>query len=373
MSKGKMNADLGPALKPFDGKDDFTDWQRMMKNVLIQQDLDDALSGEKPTGMTDATWTKVLKKAKSSIEIHLTRSVRSHITEKMTAQEAWEKLENVYMGKTVSNKLFLKDELFGLRLEEGGDIEDHVCRFQNCITNLQKVEETYKDDDMTIILLRSLPSSFKHFRTTLMFGKESLKLEDVIQALQSYAKLDDITESSQGLYAKGKEKGREKTKEDKTGNRGRSKSKKKKEKKEGCFECGLADHWKRNCKIWKEKKAKREGSSGSASAVTEHESDGELLSVTSGSKAFTNWILDTGCTFHMCAVREWFDTYKEVSSGEVLMGDDSSCPVKGIGTVQIRMFDGMIRKKIILESIPHFLRTPVFHKNSQLSLVMLNS
>ena len=133
------------------------------------------LSGEKPTNMTEAAWTKVLKKAKSSIEIHLTRSVRSHITEKMTAQEAWEKLEDVYMGKTMCNKLFLKDELFGLRLEEGCDIEDHVCRFQNSIANLQKVEETYKDDDMAIILLRSLPSSFKHFRTTLMFGKESLK------------------------------------------------------------------------------------------------------------------------------------------------------------------------------------------------------
>ncbi|CAL2259854.1 unnamed protein product [Prunus armeniaca] len=298
-----------------------------MKNILIQQDLDNALNGEKSVSMTDTAWTKVLKKGKSSIEIHLTRSVWSHITEKMTAQEAWEKLENVYMGKTVSNKLFLKDELFRLRLEEGGDIEDHVCRFQNCITNLQEVEETYKDDDMAIILLRSLPSSFKHFRTTLMFGKESLKLEDL----------------SRPLCQRQEEGGREKTKVEKTGNRGRSKSKKKKEKKEGCFECGSVDHWKRNCKIWKEKKAKREGSSGSASAVTEHESDGELLSVTSGSKAFTNWILDTGCTFHMCAVREWFDTYKKVSNGEVLMGDDSSCPVKGIGTVQIRMFDGMIR------------------------------
>ncbi|CAL8167282.1 unnamed protein product [Prunus armeniaca] len=319
MSKGKMNADLGPALKPFDSKDDFTDWQRMMKNVLIQQDLDDALSGEKPASMTDTTWTKVLKKAKSSIEIHLTRFVRTRITKKMTTQEAWEKLENVYMGKTVSNKLFLKDELFGLRLEGG---------------------RTNKDDDMA---MRSLPSSFKHFRTTLMFGKESLKLEDVIQALQSYVKLDDITESSQGLYAKGKEKGWEKTKEEKTGNRDRSKSKKKKEKKEGCFECGSTDHWKRNCKIWKEKKAKRERSSGSTSTVTEHESDGELLLVTSGSKAFTNWILDTGCTFHMCEVREWFYTYKEVSSGEVLMRDDSSCLVKGIGTVGIKMFDGMIR------------------------------
>ena len=93
----------------------------------------------------------------------------------MTAQEECEKLANVYMGKTMSNKLFLNDELFWLRLEGGGDIEDHVCRFQNCIANLQKVEETYKDNDMAIILLRSLPSSFKHFRTTLMFGKESLK------------------------------------------------------------------------------------------------------------------------------------------------------------------------------------------------------
>ncbi|KAM1294724.1 hypothetical protein ACFX2H_014613 [Malus domestica] len=135
--------------------------------------------------MTEAAWTKVLKKAKSSIEIHLTRSVRSHIIEKMTAQEAWEKLENVYMGKTVSNKLFLRDELYGIRQEERGDIEDHVCRFQNCMANLQKVKETYKDDDMAIILLRLL------------------------------------------CQRQGEREG---------------KDKKKKEKKEGFFECGSADH-----------------------------------------------------------------------------------------------------------------------------------
>ncbi|TQD70174.1 hypothetical protein C1H46_044288 [Malus baccata] len=112
--------------------------------------------------MIAAAWTKVVKKAKSSIEIHLTRPVWSHIIEKMTTQEGWEKLENVYMGKIVSNKFFLKDELFEFQLE-GGVIEDHICTFQNYTANLQKVEETYKDDDMAIILLRSLPLSFKHF------------------------------------------------------------------------------------------------------------------------------------------------------------------------------------------------------------------
>lgn len=75
MSKGKAIADLGPTLKPFDGNDDFTNWRRMMKNVLMQQDLDDALIVGKPTTMTAEAWTKVLKKIKSSFEIRLTRSV----------------------------------------------------------------------------------------------------------------------------------------------------------------------------------------------------------------------------------------------------------------------------------------------------------
>lgn len=46
------------------------------------------------------------------------------------------------------------------------------------------------------------------------------------------------------------------------------------------------------------------------------------------------WVLDTGCLFHMCPFKEWFDTYKERNSGKVFMGDDSSCIVQGI--VQLR-------------------------------------
>nr|XP_011459750.1 PREDICTED: sperm protein associated with the nucleus on the X chromosome N2-like [Fragaria vesca subsp. vesca] len=65
-SKGMVEAgDVKVSIKPFDGKDDFTLWQRKMKNVLIQQETDEAI-GTKPTSMSDAKWTKKNKKAKSS-------------------------------------------------------------------------------------------------------------------------------------------------------------------------------------------------------------------------------------------------------------------------------------------------------------------
>jgi len=47
------------------------------------------------------------------------------------------------------------------------------------------------------------------------------------------------------------------------------------------------------------------------------------------------WILDSGCTFHMTLNQEWFDTYKKVDIGSVLMGNDIACKVVGIGAVRI--------------------------------------
>ncbi|KAL6130850.1 hypothetical protein ACLB2K_069228 [Fragaria x ananassa] len=54
----------------------------------------------------------------------------------------------------------------------------------------------------------------------------------------------------------------------------------------------------------------------------------------------------------MCAIREWFDTFEESSSGEVFRGDDSPCRILGIGSVKIRMHDGVVRKPENVKYIP---------------------
>lgn len=45
----------------------------------------------------------------------------------------------------------------------------------------------------------------------------------------------------------------------------------------------------------------------------------------------------------MCPHEDWFSAYEKAECGVVLMGNDAQCKVVGIGTVQIRTHDGVIR------------------------------
>jgi len=120
---------------------------------------------------------------KSSIELHLSDEVTYNVMEETTAKGTWENLEKFYMGKTLSNKLFLKDQLYNFHMEEGDDILKHLNVYNCCINGLLRVEVKYEEEDKTLLLLRSLSSYFKHFWTTLMFDKETLQFEEIFKTL----------------------------------------------------------------------------------------------------------------------------------------------------------------------------------------------
>ncbi|KAG8501173.1 hypothetical protein CXB51_003270 [Gossypium anomalum] len=89
-------------------------------------------------------------------------------------------------------------------------------------------------------------------------------------------------------------------------------------------------------------KGKQPENSGEADVVEDY-SDGELLVASvNDSKVSEEWILDSGCTFHMSPNRDWFTTYETVSESVVLMGNNASCKIAGVGTIKVKMFDGVI-------------------------------
>ncbi|PON58179.1 hypothetical protein PanWU01x14_167780 [Parasponia andersonii] len=60
--------------------------------------------------------------------------------------------------------------------------------------------------------------------------------------------------------------------------------------------------------------------------------------------------MDSGCSYHMCPREDWFMDYQEVDGGKVLMGNNVACKVMGIGSISMRMFDGVTR---ILKNVGH--------------------
>jgi hypothetical protein len=83
-----------------------------------------------------------------------------------------------------------------------------------------------------------------------------------------------------------------------------------------------------------------------------HGSNDDLLLATTESIGKSDWILDFGCSFHMCSVKQHFDTYQACNMGTVKMANGARSRIAGVGTVRLRMFDGIVRT---LTGVKHVL------------------
>lgn len=54
------------------------------------------------------------------------------------------------------------------------------------------------------------------------------------------------------------------------------------------------------------------------------------------------WIMDSGCSFHMCPTREWFHSLRE-THGTVLLGNNQTRCIRGIRSIMLRVDDGSIK------------------------------
>ncbi|KAL4554376.1 hypothetical protein LXL04_039515 [Taraxacum kok-saghyz] len=189
-------------VEKYDGRINFGLWQVQVKDVLIQSGLDKALKG-KPAPVSskessaagkddDEEWDDLDLRAASAIRLSLAKNVLANVHGISTTKELWEKLKQLYQGKGISNRLYLKEQL-----------------------------------------ILSLPSSYEHMKPILMYGKETLKYADVTGKLLSEEKRLESsghTSSSEGMFlvcGKGKKKFSQKT--------------------PVCWRCGQSGHVKRNC------------------------------------------------------------------------------------------------------------------------------
>ncbi|MBA0780099.1 hypothetical protein Gotri_004239 [Gossypium trilobum] len=151
-----------------------------------------------------------------------------------------------------------------------------------------------------MLLLCSLPLSYKSFRETLFYGRDKLSFEDVNVHLLSKDKLENEFGS------------------DSKADRQASilVASKKRDKK--CCYCKKLGHVKADCYKLRNKKAAKSNKEDVVGANLADESGGDFLLV-SRSESF------------------------KLECGVVCMENDSSSKIIGIGTIKIRMHDGTIR------------------------------
>jgi len=63
------------------------------------------------------------------------------------------------------------------------DFNQHLDEFNKIIMELTSLEVKIEDEDKSLLLLASLPSSYYNIVTTLLFEKETLKFDEVVATL----------------------------------------------------------------------------------------------------------------------------------------------------------------------------------------------
>ena len=97
-------------IEKFDGKGDFSMWKKKMRAVLVQQKCAKAIGdpSEFPEMMKSFDNQGVLETAYSLLILNLVNNVLQQVDEEDTALKVWNKLESLYMIKSLSNRFTLK-------------------------------------------------------------------------------------------------------------------------------------------------------------------------------------------------------------------------------------------------------------------------
>ncbi|GJW19150.1 zinc finger, CCHC-type containing protein [Tanacetum coccineum] len=308
-------------IEKFDGKNDFGLWQIKMCALMVQQGCDAALE-TLTTDMEAGEKTSLMKKAYITLIICSGDRVLWEVTKETSAEGIWTKLTSLYMTKSLANGLYLKKKLYTYYMSPGTKLCDHIDEFNKLILDLANIDIEIEYDDQTLMLLTSLPSSYDNFVETLLYGRESLTMEDVLATLNSrdLKKRTKGTkeEAGDGLYV-----------------RGRSND---------------SGHLKRVCPMKKSNGFVKKGKRDQDSDSSDNEGNayfGEALVVV-GNDEMTELVMDLGGSYHMTHRRDFLFDFKGFDGGSVRLGDNRTCTIKGIGKVKIQLYDG---SSFILEDV----------------------
>lgn len=154
-------------------------------------------------------------------------------------------------------------------MEENNSLSAHVDALNKIILDLEDIGVKIKDKDKAIILLSSLPHSYEHFVDTLLYGRQTLTMQDVNESLSSKesSKKSEIRDV-EGLTARERIEKRESWK-------GKKKMEIKVKKKTlKCFMCHKEGYFKRDYPKRKNKPKEGKDKNGNAAIAFDQPNEG---------------------------------------------------------------------------------------------------
>ena len=216
--------------------------------------------------------------------------------------DVWNRLQDVYHKKTWANKLRLRKRLYGMKLQNGGNVQEHLKTMVELFDALAAVGSALQDEDRVICLLASLPTEFDTLVTTLETLDNVPTWEAVTERL---LRQEEKKRSSDDVRAYVSQ-----------------------ENPFSCHRCGKKGHFRRSCPTLKKIEAEED--------VVLNAKAGKYSNVS----LKNSFLFDSACTKHMSHDRKLFKSIGKSDQKEVLVGNGKPLEVRGQGEVMLSVDSG---------------------------------
>ena len=346
-----------------------------MEDLLYCKDLYDPLDSvtssdgsvskpSKPDKMDDKEWAKLKRKTLGTIRQWVDISIFNHVSQESDPYDLWKKLEGLYERKTAHNKASLIKRLVNLKLKGGKSVSEHLSDFQDIINKLTTMKVVLDDELQALFLLSSLPDSWETLVVTISNSAPDgvLSLDVIKESMfnEEIRRKEMGVDNSQALVVENR--GRSKSR----GPRGRGNSRSRYKSSDGknvttCHYCNKPGHIKKFCfRLKREQRKKNDNSQKEGddknTAATASKSDDVVTLICATSECHhvdssdTEWLVDTGASYHCVPKREYFLNYQAGDFGSVKMGNQSSASIVGLGDIRVKTTVGCM---LTLRNVRH--------------------
>ncbi|KAL0342024.1 UNVERIFIED_CONTAM: Retrovirus-related Pol polyprotein from transposon TNT 1-94 [Sesamum calycinum] len=327
-----------------------------MKGILIQQKVFKSIDGKYAENVSDDKKRDNDEYAYSSIILNLSDSVIRKVGKQNSAKELWDRLEELFTETSLPSKLFLLEKFFRYKLDMSKNIDENIDEFTKLVQDIKLIGDKTL---MIIPIVLLMLLMFTVVKAAIKYGRDNVCLDTVINGLKSKEMDIKTNKTSQPNNEVNMVRGRTKNRNSdykyrrhskgrsRSRSRSRSKSRSRddrnrddKTKERRCYNCGIKGHYIKDCR--KPKRDNRENKyKEDTNAVTENTGDVFMVCDVNNVHNLNmhEWLIDSGCTFHLSPFKEIFTTFKPGKFGSVSMANQKR-DIQGLGDVCLTFSDG---------------------------------